>query len=55
VRKALKRAIEQITAANPLIGQHLVERIETGAVCCYRVEDSAAGFYCKNRQARLRR
>jgi hypothetical protein len=55
VRKALKRAIEQITAANPIIGQHLVEHIETGAVCCYRVEDSAAGFYCKNRQARLRR
>ena len=49
-RKALKRAIEQITAANPIIGQHLVERIETGAVCRYRVEDSAAEFYCKNYQ-----
>jgi tetratricopeptide (TPR) repeat protein len=55
VRKALKRAIEQITAANPIIGQHLVQHIETGAVCCYRVEDSAAGFYCKNHQARPRR
>jgi hypothetical protein len=32
-----------------------VEHIETGAVCCYRVEDSAAGFYCKNHQARPRR
>jgi len=38
VRKALKRAIAQITAANPIIGQHLVERIETGAVCRYRME-----------------
>jgi len=52
VRKALKRAIEQIVAANPIIGQHLVERIETGTVCRYRVEDSAAGLYCKNRQSR---
>jgi len=52
VRKALKRAIEQIAAANPIIGQHLVEHIETGTVCRYRVEDSAAGLYCKNRQSR---
>jgi len=55
VRKALKRAIEQITAANPIIGQHLVEHIETGTVCCYRVEHRAAGVYCKNHQTRLRR
>src|SRR5262249_11745476 len=48
VRKALKRALEQIAAANPRIGQHLVERIETGAVCRYRVEDSAAGLRCKH-------
>jgi hypothetical protein len=37
VRKAVKRAIEQVTAANPVVGQHLARRIETGAVCCYRV------------------
>jgi len=37
VRKALKRALEQIAAANPVIGQHLVERIETGAICRYRM------------------
>jgi tetratricopeptide (TPR) repeat protein len=37
VRKAVKRAIEQVTAANPVVGQHLTRRIETGAVCCYRV------------------
>jgi hypothetical protein len=39
VRKALKRAIEQITAANPVIGQHLVQGIETGTSCRYRVQD----------------
>jgi hypothetical protein len=45
VRKALKRAIEQIAAANPVIGQHLSGRIETGTICRYRVEDSSAtGF-----------
>ncbi|MGE0680060.1 MAG: hypothetical protein AB7P69_03985 [Candidatus Binatia bacterium] len=37
VRKAVKRAIEQVTAANPVVGQHLAGRIETGAVCCYRI------------------
>jgi hypothetical protein len=36
VRKAVKRAIEQVTAANPVVGRHLAGRIETGAVCCYR-------------------
>jgi tetratricopeptide (TPR) repeat protein len=36
VRKALKRAIEQLTAANPVIGQHLAAAIETGTVCRYR-------------------
>ena len=36
VRKALKRAVEQITTAHPMVGQHLAERLETGAVCCYR-------------------
>jgi flavin-binding protein dodecin len=38
VRKALKRAIDEITAANAAVGQHLAGRIETGAVCCYHVE-----------------
>ena len=38
VRKALKRAIEQITTAHPVIGQHLAAAIETGTVCRYRVE-----------------
>jgi hypothetical protein len=36
VRKAMKRAILQVTAANPVVGRHLAERITTGAVCCYR-------------------
>ncbi|MGE4094506.1 MAG: hypothetical protein AB7G75_27110 [Candidatus Binatia bacterium] len=40
VRKALKRALEQITLANPVVGQYLAERIETGSVCCYRIGDS---------------
>jgi hypothetical protein len=40
VRKALKRAIEQITTANPIIGQHLAQGIETGTSCRYRVQGS---------------
>jgi hypothetical protein len=40
VRKALKRAIAQITAANPVIGQHLEKGIETGTICRYRVQGS---------------
>jgi tetratricopeptide (TPR) repeat protein len=36
VRKALKRAIDEIAVANAAIGQHLAERVETGAVCCYQ-------------------
>lgn len=43
VRKALKRAIDEIAAANPSVGQHLSLRIETGAVCCYHVETYRAG------------
>lgn len=35
VRKALKRAIDDITAANPGVGRNLAGRIETGTVCCY--------------------
>jgi hypothetical protein len=36
VRKAIKRALAEITGANPALGQHLAARIETGLVCCYR-------------------
>jgi hypothetical protein len=35
VRKAIKRAIGEISAANAAVGEHLAARIETGAVCCY--------------------
>jgi hypothetical protein len=38
VRKAIKRAIEHISAANPIVGRHLAGGIETGSVCRYRVE-----------------
>lgn len=37
VRKALKRALDEIQAANPAVGDHLAERVETGAVCCYHL------------------
>lgn len=36
VRKAIKRAIDAISFANPAVGRHLAARVETGAVCCYR-------------------
>jgi hypothetical protein len=36
VRKAIKRAIDEISTANPAIGQHLAARIATGTLCCYR-------------------
>ena len=42
VQKAVKRAIDEITAANPTIGQHLARRIETGAVCCYHPQSLAS-------------
>ena len=38
VQKAVKRAIDEITAANPTVGLHLARRVETGSVCCYRPE-----------------
>jgi len=50
VRKALKRAIEQITAANPIIGQHLAQVIETGTSCRYRVQGSG---HCHRRMGGL--
>jgi hypothetical protein len=42
VRKALKRAIDDVTAANPAVGHHLAGRIETGTVCCYHRAPVAA-------------
>jgi hypothetical protein len=38
VRKAIKRSIDEISAANPTVGRHLAERVETGTVCRYRLE-----------------
>ena len=43
VQKAVKRAIDEIAAANPAIGQHLARRVETGATCCYRPESGSIG------------
>jgi hypothetical protein len=43
VRKAIKRAIDEISVVNPTVGQHLARRIETGAVCCYRLESLRGG------------
>jgi hypothetical protein len=40
VRKAIKRAIDEISLANPVVGRHLSMRIETGAVCRYRMESA---------------
>jgi hypothetical protein len=39
VRKAIKRALDEIVSANPVVGRHLAARIETGGVCCYRAPD----------------
>ena len=36
VRKAIARAIEEITIADPAIGQHFAASVTTGASCCYR-------------------
>lgn len=35
VRKAIKRAIDDLEAANPAVGRHLAARLETGTLCCY--------------------
>lgn len=43
VQKAVKRAIDEITAANPTIGQHLARRVETGAMCCYHPQSLPVG------------
>lgn len=46
VRKAIKRTIAYVSAANPVVGRHLAERIETGSVCCYRVVDYEENGTC---------
>ena len=38
VRKALKRAVDDIALASPALGKHFAQRVDTGAVCCYRLE-----------------
>src|SRR5262249_4112607 len=43
VRKSIKRAIDEIACALPALGEHLAERIETGAVCTYPPGGGAAG------------
>jgi hypothetical protein len=37
VRKAIKRAIGDISVANPDIGRHLATSVSTGTQCCYRI------------------
>jgi hypothetical protein len=41
VRKAIKRAIDEISLANATVGQHLARHIETGTACCYHLEIGA--------------
>lgn len=36
VRKAIKRALDEIAAADPGIGEVLASTVSTGATCCYR-------------------
>ena len=43
VRKAIKRAIDEISVANPAVGRHLAVRVETGTVCRYRRESTPPG------------
>jgi hypothetical protein len=37
VRKAIKRALDELAAANPALSEHLSRHLETGAACCYRL------------------
>jgi hypothetical protein len=43
VTKAIKRAIDEISAANPVVGRHLALRVEAGTACRYRLESANAG------------
>jgi hypothetical protein len=36
VRKAIKRAIEEISLADPAVGQHFASSVSTGSLCAYR-------------------
>ena len=46
VRKAIKRAIDEIAAANPAIGEHLAQRVETGSTCCYHLATARSAGSC---------
>jgi hypothetical protein len=39
VGKAIRRALERITAADAVIGEELRASVETGTRCCYRPAD----------------
>lgn len=41
VRKSLKRAIDQVTSADPVIGSLLQDAVETGTTCTYRPRPGA--------------
>jgi tetratricopeptide (TPR) repeat protein len=45
VRKAIKRAIDEISVASPALGEHLARRIETGSTCRYRLESFQSPLY----------
>jgi hypothetical protein len=38
VGKAIRRALNRISAADPVIGEVLQARVQTGLRCCYRPE-----------------
>ena len=42
VRKAIKRALDEIEAADPEVGRALWASIRTGYSCCYMPDDSPA-------------
>lgn len=39
VRKAIKRAIDELTAAEPVIGERIRATVTTGSTCCYVEQD----------------
>jgi hypothetical protein len=42
VRKAIKRALDEIAASNPALSRHLAQHVETGTACCYRLASAGA-------------
>ncbi|WP_346125220.1 hypothetical protein [Micromonospora coerulea] len=44
VGKAIRRALERVTAAAPAIGEELRACVETGVRCCYRPADCGSRF-----------